>query len=300
MIQVIKRRNIWFTIEIITVILSIIFLIMWGLRPGMDFTGGSLLEIKFSQNRPDVGTLKDNLKEVEGLGSDFVVQPVGNDKMIIRFQNTEESMHQALLTKLNENYQGVTQDRYESIGPSIGKELKTKAFYAVFVAVLGIIIYIAWAFRKVSWPVKSWKYGLCAIIALIHDILVVIGVFALLGHFMNVEIDLPFIAALLTILGYSVHDTIVVFDRIRENLGRVVKTSFEDIVNRSINETFARSINTTVATLLSLIAIYLFGGESIKFFALALIIGITSGTYSSIFIASPLLVVWENFSRSKK
>ena len=185
---------------------------------------------------------------------------------------------------------------FETIGPSIGKELKRRATYAIVIALLVIIAYIAWSFRRVSKPVASWKYGVAAIVALFHDVILVVGVFALLGRYAGIEIDTAFIAALLTVLGYSVNDTIVVLDRVRENLPRS-NEDFLGTVNASINQTLARSINTTLTTVLALIALLLFGGETIRYFILALTIGIASGAYSSIFIAAPILVIWEKWQR---
>jgi preprotein translocase subunit SecF len=190
--------------------------------------------------------------------------------------------------------------RVDFINSSVSSELKNKSLMAIFWAIAGIMAYIAWAFRKVSYPVQSWKYGLGAVIALIHDILITMGVFALLGHFKGVEVGIPFIAALLTILGFSVHDTIVVYDRTRENLLRGSrKEAFSDVVNRSLNETLVRSINTSMTVIITLLAIYIFGGQSIQDFSLALLIGVTFGTYSSIFIASALLVTFHNWSTKK-
>ena len=182
------------------------------------------------------------------------------------------------------------------MGPIIGSELKRKSVWAIAIALFFIVSYISWAFRKVSYPVESWKYGIAAILALAHDIILPLGVFSALGHFYGVEIDSLFLTAILTVLGFSVHDTIVVFDRIRENLFKHVQIDFEATVNKSVNETIMRSINTSLTTLLVLVALYLFGGESIRYFTLTLIIGITVGTYSSIFVASPLLVDWHRFS----
>jgi preprotein translocase subunit SecF len=219
--------------------------------------------------------------------------------MIFRFKSVDEARHQEILKHLGEKFDKVEENRFESIGPTIGKELRRKATYAIVVVLICIILYIAWAFRKVSKPVASWKYGVIAVIALIHDVGIPIGLFAVLGRFFGVEVNSAFVAAILTILGYSVNDTIVVFDRVRENL---IKSGgdydeFEKIVNESVNQTFARSINTTLTTLLALIAIFFWGGETIKYFALALIVGIGLGAYSSIFIASPLLVVLERKKR---
>jgi len=274
------------------------FIFNLGLNLGIDFTGGSLLELKFLKERPAVSVIQDAVKELK-LEGDFLVQPVGEQGAIIRFQQTDEGTHQKMISELQNKFgkDNVQEERFESIGPSIGKELKTKAIYAIILALIAIIAYIAWAFRKVSWPVASWKYGVIAIIALLHDILLPIGVFAVLGKYWGIEIGLPFVAALLTILGYSVNDTIVVFDRVRENLGRLSKIEFADLVNRSVNETMARSINTTLTTLLALIAVAFLGGESVRYFAIALIIGIASGAYSSIFIASPLLIVWQEWGK---
>jgi len=183
----------------------------------------------------------------------------------------------------------------------LDKSLKIKALEAILAVLAAIILYIAWAFRKVSDPVSSWKYGVTAIVALAHDVIIPTGIFVLLGHFMNVELDILFVTALLTILGFSVNDTIVVFDRTRENLARDHhKHDFEFIVNKSVNETIRRSINTSLTTFVVLLAIYLFGGETIKNFILALMLGVVVGTYSSIFLASPLLVVWEKFSRRRE
>ena len=186
--------------------------------------------------------------------------------------------------------------RFESVGPSIGQELKTKAVYAVVIALVAIILYIAWAFSKVSKPVASWKYGLTAIIALAHNIIIVLGVFAVLGRFFDVEVNTPFVAAILTILGYSVNDTIVVFDRIRENLPKSDE-DFETTVNLSVNQSLSRSINTSATTLIVLLSVLFLGGATIQAFMLALSIGVFVGTYSSLFLASPLLVVWEKFKK---
>ncbi|MEK7123650.1 MAG: protein translocase subunit SecF, partial [Patescibacteria group bacterium] len=217
---------------------------------------------------------------------------------ILRFKEIDEAIHQKVVSTINEKWQ-MEEKRFESIGPTIGAELKRKAIFAIILAAALIILYIAWAFRKVSWPVSSWKYGVCAILALIHDVTIPTGVFSLLGHYRGVEVDGLFITALLTILGFSVHDTIVVFDRVRENLKNAPKERFEDTVSASVNQTIGRSINTSLTVLLVLSAIYFFGGETIKNFALALILGVSAGTYSSIFIASPLLVSWHLLSQKR-
>jgi len=194
----------------------------------------------------------------------------------------------------------IAEDRFESIGPVIGQELREKSIEALIAVLIGIILYIAWAFRKVSDPVSSWKYGVTAIIALAHDVIIPVGVFVVLGMVTGVEVDILFVTALLTILGFSVNDTIVVFDRTRENLAKSHhQGEFESIVNKSVNQTITRSIYTSLSTFMVLFAVFLFGGESIKYFVLALMIGIIVGTYSSIFLASPILVEWEHASRRK-
>ncbi len=283
---------------------------MWGLNYGIDYTGGSLLELKFSEKRPSVAEVNTELADLN-LGS-LVTQPVDESGMILKFKNTDEASHQKILEKLsalvtpaeNDNklsasttessvlVGGIEQLRYDSVGPSIGQELKRKSITAVIVVLVAIVLYIGWTFRKVSKPVASWKYGISATIALFHDVIITLGVFSYLGRFYDVEISVAFVAAILTILGYSINDTIVVFDRIRENLPKSDE-DFENTVNISVNQTIVRSINSSGTVLASLLAIYVFGGASIRDFALALIVGIFFGTYSSIFLASPILILWE-------
>lgn len=303
MYNIIQKRKIWLSISALLVTLSVIFLAIWGLKQGIDFTGGSLLEVRFEGERPSVSEVNDKLAGLE-LGS-LITQPVGDDAMIIRFQSTEETKHQEILKKLREGKEiasgtaatlAVEELRFDSVGPSIGQELKRKSTTALIVVIIAIILYIAWSFRAVSRPVASWKYGVAASIALFHDVLITMGAFAILGKFYNIEISVAFIAAILTILGYSVNDTIVVFDRIRENLPKS-DLDFEETINMSVNQTIGRSINTSLTVLFALAAILLFGGSTIRDFALALFIGISFGTYSSIFVASPILVIWEKMAR---
>src|SRR3989339_252574 len=299
-VDIIGRSKIWLTISGTLVALSLILLLIWGLNLGIDFTGGSLLEVSFMEQRPQMQEISDAIKELN-LGGEVTVQLTEDTGFIIRFHSIEEGVHQQIVDKLKEKFDAdgnnVRQERFESIGASIGQELKSKAFSAMILVLLAIVAYIAWAFRKVSYPVKSWKYGVVAIVTLFHDVIITVGIFVVLGKFLDVEVGLTFVAALLTILGYSVNDTIVVFDRIRENISRLTGTNFPEIVNRSINETISRSINTSFTTMLVLLAIFFFGGVTIKYFVLALICGIFFGTYSSIFVASPLLVLWEKFSK---
>ena len=294
MISIIKQRTVWFTISSLLAVVSLIAIFGWGLRLGIDFTGGSLLEVEFSQQPPTNTEIITALQSLE-IGSVTVQQSEAS--VLIRFAAADEETHQKILTTLsdkfaNQSQNQITEKRFDSIGPSIGAELKQKTIWGIVIAVVGIIIYIAWAFRKVSQPVSSWKYGVIAAIALAHDVLITTGVFAVLGILYGVEINAPFVAAILTVLGYSVNDTIVVFDRTRENLKRHFGKDFSEVVDESIQQVITRSINASATTLLALFAVLLLGGQTVRDFILALIIGITAGTYSSIFVAIPLLVTW--------
>jgi len=212
----------------------------------------------------------------------------------------DQQTHAKILSDLQKQFPGLKEETFESIGPTIGSETTTNAVKGIGIASILVVLYIAWSFRKVSKPASSWRFGICAIIALLHDVLVVVGTFSILGHFFHVEIDSLFVTALLTVIGFSVHDTIVVFDRIRENLKRTYAMSFPVVVNDSILQTLTRSLNTSLTVLLVLLALLLFSGESTRWFIVALLIGVFSGTYSSIFNASPLLVLWYEFSAKRK
>lgn len=305
--RIIHHRKIYFIISGALCLISIVSLAIWGLNLGIDFTGGTLMEIKFIETRPSNQEIRESLKDLDSTGSPqvdlgkIVVQPSGEQGVILRFKDVDEDTHQEILKKLKESFLGeesdeiLSEERFESIGPVIGQELKRKAIWAIIIVLIAIILYIAWAFKKVSYLISSWKYGLIASIALLHDILIVLGLFSILGRFVSVEVGTPFVAALLTILGYSVNDTIVVFDRIRENLYKYEVEDFEGTINQSVNQTIRRSLNTSLTTLLVLLAVYFLGGATIRYFILALIAGVIVGTYSSIFIASPLLVAWRRW-----
>ncbi len=291
MYNILGQRKYFYVFSGTLVILSVISLFGWGLKYGLDFTGGTLAEFSISNSQFSSNEIKSALTEA-GI-EDAVVTPTQNNSFLVRYGNSDDEKNKAVLAKLKEKYPDIQNTRLDYIGPSISSELKKKAIWALGIAIVGIALYIAYAFRQVSRPVESWKYGVGAVIALAHDVLITIGAFSILGHFWNTEIDTSFVAALLTILGFSVHDTIVVYDRTRENLlRRSAKEEFDETVNRSLNETMARSINTSLTVLITLLAIFIFGGESIKNFTLALLIGVTFGTYSSIFIASALMVDW--------
>lgn len=374
MIKIVQRRKIWFGFSIIMILASVFALAKWDLRYGVDFTGGTLMELSFKNQTLSSQEIKDSLGKLE-LGG-INVQFSGEKDVILRLRDIDEDTHQEILESLenavakknseqtddgaekinNEEIidntaetadevdvvsEGETKDnvivstenselgmqvesieeegienvdiiqeeikeknieekRADIIGPVIGNELKSTAKLAIAIALIAIVLYIGWAFRKVSKPVSSFKYGIIATVTLFHDILITLGVFAVLGHFYNVEVGISFVAALLAILGYSVNDTIVVFDRTRENLLKARDDDFEIVVNKSVNETLIRSISTSFTTLLVLFTLFLFGGETIKYFIVALIVGIAIGTYSSIFIASPLLVTWQKWSARKR
>lgn len=290
MLQIIQKRKYAYLFSALLTGASVVLLVLWGLKLGIDFKGGTLMEVQFSQDPvPQVQEVETSLQELS-LKS-LTVQPTDNRGMLLRFLASDEAANNQVLEKLQTFDPNLTQLRTDFIGGSVSDQIKKNAFTGIVLSIIGIALYIAWAFRRVSGIVTSWEYGLGAVIALAHDIIIVIGLFAVLGKFYDIEIGIPFVAALLTILGYSVNDTIVVYDRVRENLMRTSKKEdFEGIVNRSLNETLGRSINTSMTVIITLIAIVLFGGDSIRYFGVALLAGVVFGTYSSIYIASALLV----------
>ncbi len=292
-----KYSTIYYIFSGILIIAAIASLIVFGLKFGIEFTGGSTMEVDFTNHRPSNEDITKALAEFN-LG-DVIVQPTGQNGAVLQFKGIDEATHQKVLTKL-QALSPLQEKSFQYIGPSVGQELKNKTELAIVLALLAITLYIAFAFRKVSRPVASWKYGVTSLVALFHDVLIPLGVFSVLGKFYNVEITIPIIAALLTILGFSVHDTIVIFDRIRENILRRGMGQFSDTVDWSLNQTIGRSISTVVTVLLVMFSLFFFGGDTLKYFSLALIIGITSGAYSSIFIASPLLVSWQHWSEKRK
>ena len=297
-IPFIKYSKVWFAVSILTVVVALAALFFWGLKYGIDFTGGSLVEVSFSKNRPamtELNVVLDNL----GL-KERVVQTSGADRFSVRTTFLTEDQHQALIKRLRETFakdgNTVHEESLQTIGAAVSEQLRSRAKWAIIWVNVAIILYIAYAFRKVSRPVASWQYGLLAIVALVHDILVVLGAFAFFGRFLGLEVETDFVLALLTVLGFSVTDTIVVYDRIRENVLHHSAENFADTVNAALNQTLMRSVNTTLTVLLPLFALFFLGGETIHTFALALLIGMASGAYSSIFIASPLLVLVERLS----
>lgn len=290
--NIIGRRKLWYAISLIAIIPGIISLLFFHLQLGIDFKGGSVLTV---HGRADLPTVQ---QAATGLNlKDMSVASVGDSDTQIRYRDEQtgtanEQDHQAFKQQLDQL--GYGEVSYDTVGGSVSRDITRNAILSIIFASLAIVLYVAYAFRNMPPPVSSWAFGFAAIAALLHDALFVLGVFSILGKVFGIEIDALFVTAVLTVIGFSVHDTIVVFDRIRENLRRQ-KGSFEEIVDLSIGETLARSLNTSLTVLLTLLALYLFGGQSIKLFVLALLIGITSGTYSSIFNASPLLVSYHNY-----
>jgi len=294
--NIITNRKIWFIISGILMVVSVLSIIFGQLKMGLDFTGGSFIEVKGIDN-------VDKAKELLTSVKIEVISLEKSDNILkIKTKVLADDGHKKIITELKKINKDVKEIRFETVGPTISKDIATKAYLSLTIAMLAIVGFIAWSFKGISKPVASWKYGVCTIIALIHDVLFVVGSFAILGKFFNIEIDSLFITALLTIISFSVYDTIVVFDRIRENLRRSSRETFEEIVNDSVTETIVRSLNNSLAVIFVITALLLLGGETIRSFVMALLIGMFVGTYSSIFIASPLLVTWKNLDdkRAKK
>lgn len=296
---IVTHRKIFYLVSATLVGASILALVVWGLPLGIDFKGGAILELGFTGNRPEVSVVEEALR---GASLTAVsIREVGDDGYLIRLHELSESQKAALIEGVKKGAATVEVRRSSSIGPVLGREAGSKSLWSIILVIVAILGFITFAFRKVSESISSWIYGVITIVALIHDVLIPTGVFAVLGKFASIEVDTLFVTALLVILGFSVHDTIVVFDRVRENLRRNREEhqgkDFFAVVGGSVSETFTRSVNTSLTTLLALVAIYLLAGESVRYFALALIIGIVAGTYSSICIASPLLVTMERLRR---
>jgi preprotein translocase subunit SecF len=293
--NIIKYSNWFFILSLVIIVPGLISLYAWGLKLGIDFAGGTLWEIRFIDKQVSSQEIR-NFLASEGAEVSAIAATSGNSSLI-RMKVTDEAKINDLKSKISQSLGQTEEVRLETVGPVISKELTEKAITAVVISILAIVVYVSWAFRKVPKPASGLAFGICTIVALFHDVIVVAGSFSVLGHFFNIEIDSLFITALLTVLGFSVHDTIVVFDRVRENLKNHGDFPFGEIVNHSILQTLARSLNTSLTVVFVLLALLLFGGESIKTFVLALLIGVVSGTYSSIFNAAPLLVAWQKLKK---
>jgi len=288
-INFLKYRRFFFIFSGFLVGASLLFLIAFGLKLGIEFTGGSIVEVEFKRERPTNPEIQEKLADLN-LG-ELYIQPTGEKGVILRMREISEETYQAILEKLDYP-QKLEERRFEAIGAVIGRELKERTRVISVLSLVAILLYIALSFRRIQRPISSWQYGLVSVLALFHDVLIPLGVFSILGKFYEVQITIPVVVALLTVIGYSINNTVVVFDRIRENLTKRVGSTYEETVNYSLNETLTRTFNTSLTTLFVLIAIFFFGGETLRFFALALILGIIFGTYSSVFLASPILVSW--------
>ena len=288
----VKYSKIYFIFSGVLALASILAVVFYGLNWGIDFVGGSVLKVAYIEERPTTQELSEQLSSLLGL-ENFSVRFSSDREVSVKMPEVSQDIKDKLSNYFY-NVPGVEKETisFESVSPIIGEESKAKAKRAVIFSIVAIVIYVAFVFRKVSRPVKSWQYGIATVIALVHDVLIPVGAFAVLGHFSGIEFSIPILTALLTIFGYSVNDTVVVFDRIRENLIRGAGTTFNEVINESLNQTLVRSINTSFTTLLVLLAIFFFGGASLGDFSLVLIIGVIAGTYSSIFLASTLLAQW--------
>ena len=298
---IVNNRKFFFILSALLIAGSVWSIMAFGLHLGIDFKGGSLLEVSYAGNRPELESLKTRLDTLN-LGA-YVLTPAGDKNYTLKARDLTPEEKTAVVSAFSTDTSNpAKEEKFNSIGPVVGSDLKEKALVAILIVVLCIVLFITFAFRKVSKPVASWKYGLATIVALAHDVIIPTGIFVAWTHFNGGEIDLLFVTALLAILGYSVHDTIVVFDRVRENLStsqvdKFDKEIYQEIVGNSLTQTFGRSINTSLTIFLALSALYFLGGESTRDFAFVLLVGVVAGTYSSIFVAAPLLVTLEKFQK---
>lgn len=321
--NILKHKLIYFLISGLIIIPGFISLILFGLKLSIDYTGGTVLEVQVQS--PNAANAKNNeikqIAETSGVAVASVSQ-TGQGIYLLRTKPIDNAKKDQVVKAIGDAYGGAKETQFETVGPTVSGSLSwqtfaspvllllkpfgahvpddniTKAFISVFWASVAILVYIAYSFRKVPKPASSWRFGVAAIVALLHDVFLVVGIFSILGYLWHVEVDALFITALLTVMGFSIHDTIVVFDRIRENLEKSPRFSFAEVVNMSILQTIGRSLATSSTVVLVLLALLLFGGESIRWFVVALLVGIISGTYSSIFNAAPLLVVWQNWENN--
>ncbi len=292
MFDLIKYKNWFIGFSAALTLLAIISILVFGFRPGIDFGGGTLWQLKFTEKTVTADELEAFFRTDLGVEDASVVSD-SSGAMLIRTKEMAEDAHRQYAEVLQAQFGALEELRFDSIGPTIGKELRNKSMMTFFLVLFGISLYIAFAFRKVSFPVSSWKYGVITLISLFHDALIPAGFFAALGAWKGIEIDTNFIVAILVVMGFSVHDTIVVFDRIRENLLVQKGKKLEEIINISVNQTFARSVNTSLTLVLVLLALYIFGSATLSYFTLLILVGTVIGTYSSIFVASPLLTFFK-------
>jgi preprotein translocase subunit SecF len=287
MFNITGKRTLFLIISEVLILIGIIALVVFGLTPGVEFSSGSILTVSFDEE-VEQAELETAMTE---LGySNVIIQRTGGGDFIIRTQELSGEERMALEDSLSAEFGALTEREFYSVSPMVASETANNAIIAVGVAAVGILLYITWAFRKMP---KPFHYGVCAIIALVHDVVIVLGIFAIFGAIMNWEINLMFITGVLAVIGYSINNTVVVFDRIRENLKRGISANFEAVVNNSLVETLSRSTNTSLTTMIVVLALLLFVGSTILNFAIVLLIGIIAGTYSSLFIAPNLLIIWD-------
>lgn len=301
--HIIKNRAIFYTFSIILFAVSIFAITVWGMNYGIDFKGGTAIELQPNASSTSVASLADVKKTLEATFPESVVRGYGDKGFLINTKELDAVGQVEVRSKVAQVVPTYEVARLDTIGPVLGDELKKKSVTSIVMVLIAIVLFIAFAFRQVSKPVSSWKYGFAAIIALFHDVIIPMGFFSIMAHFFGgYEVDALFVTALLVVLGFSVHDTIVVFDRVRENLRHDSdkgNAHFEEVVGRSVSETFIRSINTSLTTILALVAVFVWGPETTRNFSLVLIVGIIAGTYSSIFIGSALLVTMAGKSVKK-
>jgi preprotein translocase subunit SecF len=288
MVDFVSKRYWYFGLSLLIIVPGLLALLIWGMPLSIDFTGGSRIELAFPETAPAPAAVSDFMTS---LGyHDSIVQSAEGNVIIIRTTHLDDETRNSILAKINEKFGTATLESFDNVGATVGSEVTLNAALAVGLAAVGILFYMWWAFRGVP---HAFRYGACAIIAMLHDVLVMIGLAAIFGHFLGWEVDALYLTAVLTVIGFSVHDTIVVFDRIRENQKVYRRASYESVVNHSIIQTLDRSINTQLTVVFTLLSLSLFGGITIRHFVIIMLIGLVSGTYSSIFNASQLLVVWE-------
>lgn len=293
---IINNKKIFIGVSAFFVLLSLGALLYFGLPLGIEFKGGSQMQFSYSETRPEINLIKENINKIN-IG-ETSVQPTAEKSVVVKSRDLSQEERVHLNEALNRSAAG-TEESFTNIGPSVGAELKRKAIISIILVLITIICFVAYAFRNVSKPVSSWKYGFAVIIALIHDIIIPTGVFSIIAHYSGAEVDTLFIVALLTTLALSIADTIVVFDRIRENIGTKNNKQFSQIVGESLSQTFVRSINTSAMVLIMVVSLAVFGPASTRLFAIILAIGMFFGTYSSIFLASPLLVLFEQLQKKR-
>lgn len=298
--NIIGHKKIFLTFSSILVAASIVLIAVFGFKPSIDFTGGTLWQLKIDNPQVNESVLQNAFVSI-GAKDPIVYRDLTSGTYMVKLQNVSEADHQSYLKALEGKFSQVQELKFESIGPTIGSQLKTYAIWAIILVLLGISLYIAFAFRKASYPVQSWKYGIATLIALAHDVIIPSGLIVALGYWKGIELDANFVVALLVIMGFSVHDTIVVFDRIRENLlTRKGSKTFDEIVNDSVVQTIARSINTSLTLVLVLTAMLILGAPTLKLFVLIMLVGVIFGTYSSIFVASPILTIWYRSGKNRQ